>query len=236
MEKVLWDVLKVDAYTKNYFLKDTTKNIVLENAKMQFQVFALHNITKDQFYKSYQYYLANSNLIKPLLDSIANNANKEKYKQEASRDIEFVTFSIEPTAEDSAATKTWAYENYEKLKNSKYDSVYVNIMNSENPWDGTYKPMGSYDKEIESQLFALDSGGMLGPIYTNGKYSIYKISGTKKDTQLVFKASHILISMSGGTKTDSMAAQAKVNATMSDLMSGKTKFEDAAISNAVIDV
>lgn len=160
------------------------------------------------------------------------NANKEKYKQEASRDIEFVTFSIEPTAEDSAATKTWAYENYEKLKNSKYDSVYVNIMNSENPWDGTYKPMGSYDKEIESQLFALDSGGMLGPIYTNGKYSIYKISGTKKDTQLVFKASHILISMSGGTKTDSMAAQAKVNATMSDLMSGKTKFEDAAISNA----
>jgi hypothetical protein len=79
MEKVLWDVLKVDAYTKNYFLKDTTKNIVLENAKMQFQVFALHNITKDQFYKSYRYYLANSNLIKPLLDSIANNSNKEKY-------------------------------------------------------------------------------------------------------------------------------------------------------------
>ena len=79
MEKVLWDVLKVDAYTKNYFLKDTTKNIVLENAKMQLQVFALHNITKDQFYKSYQYYLANSNLIKSLLDSIANNANKEKY-------------------------------------------------------------------------------------------------------------------------------------------------------------
>ena len=81
MEKVLWDVLKVDAYTKNYFLKDTTKNIVLENAKMQLQVFALHNITKDQFYKSYQYYLANSNLIKPLLDSIANNANKEKYSK-----------------------------------------------------------------------------------------------------------------------------------------------------------
>ncbi len=79
MEKVLWDVLKVDAYTKNYFLKDTTKNIVLDNAKMQLQVFALHNITKGQFYKSYQYYLANSNLIKPLLDSIANNANKEKY-------------------------------------------------------------------------------------------------------------------------------------------------------------
>lgn len=79
MEKVLWDVLKVDAFTKTNFSKDSTKNIVLENAKMQLQVFVLHNITKDQFYKSYQYYLGNSNLIKSLLDSIVNNANKEKY-------------------------------------------------------------------------------------------------------------------------------------------------------------
>jgi peptidyl-prolyl cis-trans isomerase D len=158
--------------------------------------------------------------------------NKEKYKQEASRDIEFVSFSIEPTAEDSAATKTWAYENYEKLKVSKYDSVFVNIMNSENPWDGTYKPMGSFDKEIESQLFALDSGGMIGPVYTNGKYSIYKISGTKRDSQTIFKASHILIQMGGGTKADSLAAQARVNSVMGELMAGKTKFEDAAMMNA----
>ncbi len=160
------------------------------------------------------------------------NSNTEKYKQDASRDIEFVSFSIEPTAEDTAATKNWAYENYEKLKTVKYDSVYVNIMNSETPWDGSYKAMGSFDKEIETQLFALDSGGMLGPIYTNGKYSIYKISGTKKDSQFVFKASHILISMNGQSKEDSMAAQAKVNSTMGNLLSGKVKFEDATITNA----
>ncbi len=159
------------------------------------------------------------------------NDNKDKYKQEASRDIEFVSFSIEPTTEDSAATKTWAYENYEKLKVSKYDSVFVNIMNSENSWDGTYKPMGSFDKEIESQLFALDSGGMVGPVYTNGKYSIYKISGTKRDTQVIFKASHVLIPINSPTKEDSMAAQLKVNQVMGDILSGKTTFENATISN-----
>lgn len=160
------------------------------------------------------------------------NANKEKYKQEASRDIEFVTFSIEPTAEDSAASKTWAYENYEKLKNSKYDSVFINIMNSENPWDGSFKPMGSFDKDIEPQLFALDSGGMIGPVYTNGKYSIYKISGTKRDTQVVFKASHILITLGGGTKADSLAAQARVNTVIGDLMANKVTFENASMTNA----
>jgi hypothetical protein len=81
MEKVLWDILKVDTYSKNYLAKDSTKNVAIENAKMQQQIFDLHKITKDQFYKSYTYYLANSNLIKPLLDSIANKANVEKYSK-----------------------------------------------------------------------------------------------------------------------------------------------------------
>jgi peptidyl-prolyl cis-trans isomerase D len=91
--------------------------------------------------------------------------------------------------------------------------------------------MGSFDKEIESQLFALDSGGMVGPVYTNGKYSIYKISGTKRDTQVIFKASHVLIPINSPTKEDSMAAQLKVNQVMGDILSGKTTFENATISN-----
>ncbi len=160
------------------------------------------------------------------------NSVKDKYKQEASRDIEFVSFSIEPTSEDSAATKTWAYENYDKLKTSKYDSVFVNIMNSENPWDGSFKPIGSFDQSIETQLFALDSGGMIGPVYTNGKYSIYKISGTKADSQYIFKASHILITLGGNTPADSMASQQRVNTIMSDLISKKVTFENAAVTNA----
>ncbi len=160
------------------------------------------------------------------------NSTKDKYKQEASRDIEFISFSIEPTTEDSLSTKTWAYENYEKLKTCKYDSVFVNIMNSENPWDGAYKPIGSFDKEIETQLFALDSGAMIGPVYTNGKFSTYKISGTKADSQYIFKASHILVSLGGATKADSMASQTRVNTIMGDLINNKVTFENAAMTNA----
>ncbi|MFM9944900.1 MAG: peptidylprolyl isomerase [Bacteroidia bacterium] len=159
------------------------------------------------------------------------NANKEKYKQEASRDIEFVTFSIEPTSEDSAATKIWANENFEKLRLSKYDSAFVNIMNSENPWDGAFKPLGSFDKDLEPQLFALDSGGMIGPLYKDGKYTIYKISDTKRDTQVIFKASHILIPINGQTKADSIAAQTRATTLMGELMSGKTTFESASMMN-----
>lgn len=160
------------------------------------------------------------------------NKNKEKYKQEASRDIEFVSFSILPTSEDSAVTKTWAYESFEKLKLAKYDSVFVNIMNSETPWDGSYKRVGSYDKSVESQLFALDSGQMLGPIYNEGKYSIYKISGVSKDSFATFKASHIIVPLNGRTATDSANAQLRINQILNDIKTGKVTFDQATLTNA----
>ncbi|NUM31020.1 MAG: SurA N-terminal domain-containing protein [Bacteroidetes bacterium] len=160
------------------------------------------------------------------------NKNKEKYKQEASRDIEYVSFSILPTSEDSAVTKTWAYENFEKLKLAKHDSIFVNIMNSENLWDGSYKRIGSFDKSIELQLFALDSGQMLGPIYNEGKYSIYKISGIKKDSFATFKASHIIVPLNGRTSVDSLNAQNRINQILNDIKTGKTTFDNATLTNA----
>jgi Domain of unknown function (DUF4296) len=81
MEKVLWDILKVDTYSKNYIAKDSTKNAAVENAKMQQQIFDLYKITKEEFYKSYTYYLAHGDLIKPLLDTIINKASIEKYSK-----------------------------------------------------------------------------------------------------------------------------------------------------------
>jgi peptidyl-prolyl cis-trans isomerase D len=160
------------------------------------------------------------------------NANKLKYKQDATRDIEFVSFSILPTSEDSAVTRNWAYDNVEKFRAYKYDSVFVNINGSEDPWDGTYKRIGSFDKSIENQLFALDSGGMIGPVYADGKYSIYKVSGTRRDSISVFKASHILVSLTTGTREDTINSQNRVNTILNDLKTGKVKFEDAAVPNA----
>ncbi len=81
MEKVLWDILKADTYARSHISKDSTKNVQIENAKMQQQIFVLHKISKENFYKSYYYYFANADLIKPLLDSITNNSNKEKYSK-----------------------------------------------------------------------------------------------------------------------------------------------------------
>jgi hypothetical protein len=81
MVEVLTDIMTIEVYSKNYIEKDSTKKVVLENAKMQMQVFALHKVSKDDFYKSYNYYMTNSTKTQSIFDSIISNINNDKVRQ-----------------------------------------------------------------------------------------------------------------------------------------------------------
>jgi Domain of unknown function (DUF4296) len=81
MQAVFTDIMKVEAYTKNFIAKDSQKNTALENTKMQLQVFAMHNVSKEEFYNSYIYYSTDVNRIQPMLDSIINKANNERFNK-----------------------------------------------------------------------------------------------------------------------------------------------------------
>lgn len=76
MQAVLWDVIKADAFTTEFVKKDTAKDAVQENLKLQQQVFAIHKVTKEVFYKSYDYYKNNSGDFKTLLDSMIAKAER----------------------------------------------------------------------------------------------------------------------------------------------------------------
>ena len=78
MQAVLWDIIRVDAFTSNFIKKDSSKDAVTENAKLQKQVFAIHKVSEEGFYKSYSYYKKNPGLFKIVLDSMINNANKTR--------------------------------------------------------------------------------------------------------------------------------------------------------------
>jgi hypothetical protein len=63
MQAVLWDVIQSESFTVQFIKKDTLKNPSAENAKLQQQIFAIHKISKEDFYKSYNYYTGHSELI-----------------------------------------------------------------------------------------------------------------------------------------------------------------------------
>ncbi len=77
MQAVLWDVIKADAFTTEFIKKDTTKNAVKENLKLQQQIFAIHKVTKEVFYKSYDFYKNNSTQFKTLLDSMIAKVERD---------------------------------------------------------------------------------------------------------------------------------------------------------------
>lgn len=78
MQAVLWDVIRADAFTTEYIKKDSSKNDVEENLKLQQQIFAIHHVSKEDFYKSFEYYKRNSGLLKPIMDSMVNQADKKQ--------------------------------------------------------------------------------------------------------------------------------------------------------------
>ena len=53
MQVVLWDVIKAEAFTADFIKKDSSKNAVAENLKLQQQIFAIHKISKADFYSSF---------------------------------------------------------------------------------------------------------------------------------------------------------------------------------------
>ena len=55
MQAVLWDVIQAESYTTLFIKKDSLKSTNVENARLQQQIFAIHNISKEIFYDSYDY-------------------------------------------------------------------------------------------------------------------------------------------------------------------------------------
>ena len=70
MQEVLWDMLRADAFSHQIANSDSTKLADDERAKLKRQVFIIHNITEDQFDKSYSYYVQHPEIMRNMLDSL----------------------------------------------------------------------------------------------------------------------------------------------------------------------
>ena len=77
MQQVVWDMMQAERYSAT-FLKDTTKNTKAETFKLYAQVFAIHGITKDQFIKSYKFYMSRPDISRVMFDSLASQANQQR--------------------------------------------------------------------------------------------------------------------------------------------------------------
>ena len=80
MKRILWDMMKADEWYLTASIKDSSLVKKQANLKMYQQIFAIHAVTKDQFYKSYHYYEAHPLEMRTLIDSVDQFAQRERSK------------------------------------------------------------------------------------------------------------------------------------------------------------
>jgi len=131
--------------------------------------------------------------------------NKEKFKTGNTASLEYVSFSILPSGQDSAAVIEEISALTEELRNSTNDSTFA-IRNSENPTAFyTFRPGDELPADLVSNVGQVVAGETYGPFVTpNGSYVSYKISQEYSGTPRI-RASHILFS------TENMSDQAKAD-------------------------
>jgi len=71
MEQVMWDMAQADQYAALYLTKDSPRiDRKAETLRLYAEVFRLHEVTPEEFRKSYHYYLDHPELNQLLFDSV----------------------------------------------------------------------------------------------------------------------------------------------------------------------
>jgi len=78
MQGVLWDIIKLEAFSQHLLAVDTVKRDTSKIFLMQDKVFSLHGITRKQYLESYEYYDAHPEYMREILDSITTRAQQQR--------------------------------------------------------------------------------------------------------------------------------------------------------------
>jgi peptidyl-prolyl cis-trans isomerase D len=153
--------------------------------------------------------------------------NQEKFKVGNSANLEYVSFSILPSGEDSAAVIAKITELTAGLKVAENDSAFVS-QNSEIqlPFQ-TYAPGDALPVSLSSNVPQLVKGETYGPFITSSStYVSYKVtdqySGTPK-----MRASHILFGTEGMDDAAKAAVKAQAETVLAEIKASGN-FADAA--------
>ncbi|QYH40372.1 peptidylprolyl isomerase [Algoriphagus sp. NBT04N3] len=136
--------------------------------------------------------------------------NQAKFKTGNSANLEYVSFSIRPSKEDSAEVISRINQLTEQLRTAENDSVFVNRNSDFRPAFYTFRPGDEFPAELTSNVDEMVEGETYGPFVTSSStYISFKVSDKYNGTPRM-SASHILFSTEG--LDEAARAQVKIQA------------------------
>ena len=146
----------------------------------------------------------------------------KKYERASSRNLQYVLFEEDPTADDLSTIslrldalkeQRVAYNDVSKLtdtlegfRTTKNISDFIDQY-SEIPFDSIYRARGEFNNEYADILFGLSVGEVFGPYRDGNFFKISRLIDRKENASL--RARHILIAFEGATRASEEVTRTK---------------------------
>lgn len=147
------------------------------------------------------------------------NEHQNDYKQQKSRKIEYVAFSITPSEEDREAAAMEISRITEIFKANKVsqDSLFVIAESDNRILDESYHTAGTLSPQIDSAMFQAETGTVVGPYEENGSFKVSKLIDIKTAADSA-EVRHILIAYAGsGASADANRTKVQAKTTADSL-------------------
>ena len=165
-----WNYLQNSIYTQQFYSKYgalfTASDI--QNKLMNDKAVAETNSTFDVEYVMVPFGYGADSTIVVSGNEIKKyyNDHKEQYRQEASRDLEYVVFEVVPSAEDIAAVGNTVSELYEEFSTTDNVKSFL-LKNSDRPYsEYWYKPGELKTVNAELDTYVFGAGASVSPVYS----------------------------------------------------------------------
>jgi len=162
--------------------------------------------------------------------------NKEDFKQDETRNVQYVVFSVKPSAEDRKEQKATFDEYYEEFKtiDLKDAAQFANSV-SDNKYEDRWYMQGELPVQIVLAMFDGKIGETVEPYMFNNAYNTARLLDSQMRPKEM-KASHILIAYTGALRAGADVqrskeeAKALADSLYSVVRKNKNKLEDLAIA------
>ena len=215
--KYLQNTVNIQQYVSKYmslFVNGAVCNDLLAKAEMAF-----NNGSADVEYVEYQYPFITDTTIVVKDSEIKNyyNAHKENYRQNESRDIEFVLYEVAPSAADIAKASDAINEAYDEFGTTAKMKNFLS-KNSDKPYADTWYKAGelkSVSAQLDKQVFT-EGKNLTGIVRDGNTFRAARVMESAMVPDSVY-VKHILLQGTDMNKADSLLALLRGGADFADL-------------------
>ena len=220
--QLYWNYLQNTLNTQQFYAKygSIFNASTFQNALEKEQNIALNNTTANVDYVYVTYPYAQDSTVTVSADEIKKyyKDHQNFFEQVASRDIEYVVFEVNPSAEDISATNNQFVEAYGQFAEAENIKTFL-LKNSDRQLNNYWYKAGelnSINKEVNDFVFG--GNGSISPVIADGEtFYAVRVLDTKPVSDSVY-VKHILLQGSdANAKADSLAGVIRKGANFSGL-------------------